>query len=216
MPAATPPRPRRAPPASTTAAAAAPQGHIGSQTPCYEYEGVPAEEQLSTIPEPSASGVLYHPGYNQMDQNLSASDFFEHPMHARWRCARPAARVAAAPRGGERSSPESAARRGGRPDRYGGSITPLERCPGNCSFDGQCLKGTQCLCVYGRTGNECEHSNSDACFNDCSKHGRCIRGYCSCEWGWFGIDCSIDLSLLGGCAAAVAAPLRGPRTRRHR
>lgn len=32
-----------------------------------------------------------------------------------------------------------------------------------------------------------------ACFNDCSNRGTCLRGYCKCDKGFFGIDCSIDL-----------------------
>ena len=33
------------------------------------------------------------------------------------------------------------------------------------------------------------------CFNGCSGHGTCVHGWCRCDAGWFGTDCSDTLGL---------------------
>ena len=50
-----------------------------------------------------------------------------------------------------------------------------------------------CLCNKGFFGNACEQPDPSVCYNNCSGEGVCIRGFCSCTMGFFGVDCSIDL-----------------------
>ena len=50
-----------------------------------------------------------------------------------------------------------------------------------------------CVCHLGFRGDACEKRDETACFNGCSGRGMCVRGFCSCQMGFFGIDCSIDL-----------------------
>jgi hypothetical protein len=45
-------------------------------------------------------------------------------------------------------------------------------------------------CYDGRTGPLCETPKRAFCLRDCSGHGTCDLGFCWCEDGWFGIDCS--------------------------
>jgi len=45
-------------------------------------------------------------------------------------------------------------------------------------------------CPEGRAGTLCERARRSFCLRDCSGHGRCDSGFCWCERGWFGIDCS--------------------------
>ena len=56
-----------------------------------------------------------------------------------------------------------------------------------------------CLCNKGFFGDACEHQDPSTCYNNCSGEGVCIRGFCSCTMGFFGIDCSID------CACPLVA-----------
>lgn len=46
------------------------------------------------------------------------------------------------------------------------------------------------ICPEGRTGKYCEEHKQSFCLRDCSAHGRCDAGFCWCEPGWFGVDCS--------------------------
>lgn len=45
-------------------------------------------------------------------------------------------------------------------------------------------------CPEGRTGPLCEARSRSFCLRDCSGRGRCDAGFCWCDAGWFGIDCS--------------------------
>lgn len=64
----------------------------------------------------------------------------------------------------------------------------------------------KCHCYPGFTGQGCEsyEPGNGLCVNDCtsSAHGFCVRGVCSCKAGWFGLDCSVNLT--------VSAALPGP------
>lgn len=56
-------------------------------------------------------------------------------------------------------------------------------------------------CPEGRRGPFCELGKQAFCLRDCSSHGWCDAGFCWCEPGWFGIDCSQTLG-------PQSAPLR--------
>ena len=70
-----------------------------------------------------------------------------------------------------------------------------------CSGRGRCLleRGggglgrARCVCVDGSYGAHCEQVCSNDCLNDCSGNGACIHGFCKCDVGWFGVDCSDSL-----------------------
>jgi len=74
---------------------------------------------------------------------------------------------------------------------------PSQRCP--CAFD-------------GLGGPLCEVRHEAFCLNQCSGHGRCdlLGGYCHCERGFFGLDCSMTTDASGRVAlhAQHAATLR--------
>lgn len=65
---------------------------------------------------------------------------------------------------------------------------------GGCNGRGQCVRGStdspRCLCIDGTFGTRCENECTNDCFNHCSGHGECHHGWCRCDDGWFGIDCS--------------------------
>lgn len=85
----------------------------------------------------------------------------------------------------------------------------LGRCPSDCSFHGECNKGT-CICDPKYTGNDCSSiffflnfklkvlNNSKQVLLDCgasncggSSHGTCNNGQCVCTPEYQGSDCSI-------------------------
>eukprot|EP00899_Mesostigma_viride_P015298 jgi/Mesvir1/2376/Mv22131-RA.1 len=49
-----------------------------------------------------------------------------------------------------------------------------------------------CQCHLGYEGRRCELPCSRGCINRCSGHGQCFAGWCKCEPGWFGLDCSLS------------------------
>ncbi|XP_055801254.1 uncharacterized protein LOC129870475 isoform X2 [Solanum dulcamara] len=58
----------------------------------------------------------------------------------------------------------------------------------------------ECDCKYdGLWGRFCEVSVLSTCINQCSGHGLCRGGFCQCDSGWFGADCS---------APSVLSPIR--------
>ncbi|KAM7265504.1 hypothetical protein ACFE04_003187 [Oxalis oulophora] len=49
----------------------------------------------------------------------------------------------------------------------------------------------ECDCKYdGLWGRFCEVPVESICINQCSGHGHCRGGFCQCENGWYGTDCS--------------------------
>ncbi|XP_028761555.1 uncharacterized protein LOC114720110 [Neltuma alba] len=50
----------------------------------------------------------------------------------------------------------------------------------------------ECDCKYdGLWGRFCEVPVQSTCINQCSLHGHCRGGFCQCNNGWYGVDCSI-------------------------
>ncbi|CAM6123952.1 unnamed protein product [Calypogeia fissa] len=70
--------------------------------------------------------------------------------------------------------------------------------PGWCNvnpylyYKGKTQKKKHCYCTYdGLTGEFCQYHTQSTCVNQCSGNGFCRNGFCACEEGWYGIDCSI-------------------------
>lgn len=107
---------------------------------------------------------------------------------------------------------------------------PLPHCENSCTFQGTCLSqgrsysreppffdertASHCMCFFGRAGGDCGEAVPAACVNGCSNRGRCLRGFCACDPGFFGIDCSIDLADTKNVSVRKtpppAAPVRPP------
>lgn len=82
-------------------------------------------------------------------------------------------------------------------------LVPYERCNNSCSHRGFCVRWEpehdkslhqfQCVCRKGFAGPFCENlDNKGACWfsPNCSGHRTCKSGFCHCEKGHWGIDCS--------------------------
>ncbi|XP_078442215.1 uncharacterized protein LOC144711931 isoform X2 [Wolffia australiana] len=70
--------------------------------------------------------------------------------------------------------------------------------PGWCNivpeqaFASKAKRKMLCNCKYDCLwGEYCEIPTVCSCINQCSGHGHCRGGFCQCERGWYGIDCSI-------------------------
>lgn len=61
-------------------------------------------------------------------------------------------------------------------EAYASKVHFKEEC--DCKYD----------CVWGKF---CEIPTLCSCLNQCSGNGRCRGGFCQCNTGWYGIDCSI-------------------------
>lgn len=61
-------------------------------------------------------------------------------------------------------------------EAYASKVQFKEEC--DCKFD----------CSLGRF---CEIPVSCTCINQCSGHGHCMGGFCQCNEGWYGVDCSV-------------------------
>ena len=81
-------------------------------------------------------------------------------------------------------------RAGGREQMVTDRLVDESVCDG-CGRRGRCLASGRCACFDGHFGKHCEHQCDNNCANDCSGRGRCEHGWCRCERGWRGHDCSI-------------------------
>ena len=75
----------------------------------------------------------------------------------------------------------------------------------------------QCACTYdGMHGPLCAHRHEPFCLNQCSGHGSCDAeggGFCHCDLGYFGIDCSMTSTPDGRVALHSAHAARvAPRS----
>ncbi|XP_050227450.1 uncharacterized protein LOC126677057 [Mercurialis annua] len=77
-------------------------------------------------------------------------------------------------------------------------LTTNKSKPGWCNVDPQEAYDSkvkfkeECDCKYdGLFGRFCEVPVQSICINQCSGHGYCRGGFCQCDNGWYGTDCSI-------------------------
>ena len=77
---------------------------------------------------------------------------------------------------------------------YSGSDCSMQSCVNNCTGNGDCMEFypvSQCECYFTYGGDTCQ---VDFCLNMCNPpHGSCnlTNGLCTCEAGYYGIDCSV-------------------------
>ena len=66
------------------------------------------------------------------------------------------------------------------------------RCEDRCSSKGWCSTYGFCVCFFGFKGRTCgEVDDAVFCSNSCSSRGVCMSGFCQCDKGFFGTDCSL-------------------------
>ena len=81
-------------------------------------------------------------------------------------------------------------------------------CNANASTGEQ--PAAHCACrLDGRDGYLCQHHVAMFCLNQCNFRGRCLHGFCLCESGWWGSDCSIPMTRAPS-ATAAATPVSTP------
>lgn len=52
-----------------------------------------------------------------------------------------------------------------------------------------------------------DHTFASCALRDPAGRGTCVRGYCSCEPGWFGLDCSVELAKISHFPDRTTFPL---------
>ena len=70
-------------------------------------------------------------------------------------------------------------------------------CAVGCEAHGVCASDLSCVCHPGWSGEACD--SQLLCAGDCSNHGLCLDGVCSCDAGYSSFDC-----------AQLSAPQRPP------
>ncbi|KAG1665073.1 hypothetical protein FOA52_012492 [Chlamydomonas sp. UWO 241] len=144
---------------------------------CFVLPGKPLEEQHSFIPRNGTDEVEWYKAPFEMDLFTPAPSV-RYPRldkDMEWACWNPWSR---------RDSMVYA--------------VPLDTCPGSCGNGrGSCVTQptegrTYCICRTGFKGEACEHLDDESCWfsPNCSGHGTCANGFCNCEAGRWGIDCS--------------------------
>ena len=68
-----------------------------------------------------------------------------------------------------------------------------------------------CMCYPGWVGSKCEvlmvlRGRTD-CLNGCSARGKCLRNWCQCDKGYFGVDCSMGNGPIGGASVPLPPPI---------
>lgn len=79
-------------------------------------------------------------------------------------------------------------------------LTALASCPGSCSRHGWCINEHDkplCRCFYGWRGLSCELPENQYCPSGCQGKGTCSVGFCHCNSGYYGADCSLVLDPAG-------------------
>jgi len=70
---------------------------------------------------------------------------------------------------------------------------------------------SRCRCYAGFSGVHCERSITSRprkmCLNSCSDRGECIRNWCHCNPGYFGVDCSLGRPASGVSEVPLPAPI---------
>ena len=61
-------------------------------------------------------------------------------------------------------------------------------------------------CYEGRAGRFCEIPKRSFCLRDCTGHGTCDSGFCWCNQGWHGVDCSERISSTAAASTSTPAP----------
>ncbi len=72
---------------------------------------------------------------------------------------------------------------------------------------------SSCSCYEDGGGPTCDEPVLAFCLNQCSGRGRCVRGFCVCDTGWSGTDCSAELP--APPSRAPASPAAKPVERRR-
>lgn len=90
---------------------------------------------------------------------------------------------------------------------------PLHLCTGNCSFRGWCREDLSCACRPGFSGQTCEQPHA-LCLNSCSERGLCVEGFCHCQEGSYGVDCSLSTGSKGLAQIWTGPETRGPKRKK--
>jgi hypothetical protein len=73
-------------------------------------------------------------------------------------------------------------------------LVALASCPDKCSYHGWCMNERDqpsCRCFYGWRGGSCEQQREQYCPSGCQGRGLCVLGFCHCNVGFYGADCSL-------------------------
>jgi len=81
----------------------------------------------------------------------------------------------------------------------GTTLVPPAECRDKCKSHGVCARArgdatntSSCRCLPSWRGGTCSAPVSSYCVNNCNNRGTCNLGWCKCERGWSGVDCSVS------------------------
>lgn len=63
----------------------------------------------------------------------------------------------------------------------------------SCVIFNRCRRHSCCRCpcrLDGFMGPNCALEGAQTCVNQCNGRGKCNQGFCKCDTGWYGHDCS--------------------------